>query len=415
MVYGPALQLGQLMTIEEMTNSGNNIISVITGLGAGTFTIVNPSATPETNNIWVNDVFQPLGVGTGTNNNNPFIKQCGGAAPTSVTQMTAVDGNAQTIVTANTPANPSATQSQSGSNAAWGQLNDVEKDDGIYCYVAIPIGSDVNPSNELILTNFGFGIPASALVLGVRVSIHRQALGGTSAVYDSSITLAGVGGSNNYAELNHWSGNQYAIYGSTTDTWGLGIGLTPAVINSSGFGINITLNGTGTPGNGVTAGIDYVSIQVFYQTSQTGNVPAGLYDINIVYETDTGFLTPPATNTNVAISFNAAGAHQIVLTNIPIGPTGTVARLIIITLAGTTEPFYFVPSEDGGVINDNTTTTATIDFFVTDLVESADYLFNVRANIPSGQGINVYSGRLVIWGMLFPDNSILKTKPIRRP
>jgi len=408
LVYGPALQVNQLMTIELMTNAGNNIIAPITALGAGTFTIANPSAVVETDGIWVDGQFQQLGVGTGTNNNNSTIKQAGGAAPTSLTQMAAVDGSAQNIVTANTAAAPSQSQAQSGADAAWTNLSNVTKDDGLYATVTMPNTFASNPSNILELTNFGFSIPATATVVGVRVLVHRQQISGTSAVYDKSITLAGVGGSNDYFGANPWAGNQNVAYGSDTDTWGLGIGLNPAIINSSSFGINISTLCTGAPGNGATAGIDYVTIQVFYQTSQTGDVPAGLYQINVVYETDTGFLTNPSVDSHVAISFNAAGAHQINITGLPIGPAGTVARNIIITQAGQTEPYWFVPGTSGGVINDNTTTTTILDFFATDLVDSADYLFNVRANIPSGQGINVYAARLAIWGLQQPDNSIIR-------
>jgi hypothetical protein len=403
LVYGPALQVGQQITIEEMTNPGNNIgPAPITALGAGTFTIVNPQAIAETDGIWVGDTFQVFGVGTGINNNNPTIKQCGGMPPTAASAMIAVDGNAQVIATAVYGPNACSIEAQTGSNASWSNMAGLQNDAGNPATCAMSAGGS---SNTLTLTGFNFGIPSTDVVEGVVVTIHRQQGAGTSAAYDSNISL--TAGGNNYYNPNPWSGNTYEVYGSATDTWGLGNGLTPAVVNSSTFGVNITLDCTGAPGNGATADIFYVTITIYTQSTITGNVPAGQYQINIVYETDTGFITPPSDSPNVAITFNAAGSHQMELTNVPIGPSGTVNRQIIITMPGTTEPFFFVPGTNGGVINDNATTTATLDFFETDLVDSADDQFDILASIPSGQGINLYNARLILWGMPYPNNSIL--------
>jgi hypothetical protein len=632
LVSGPALQSNQSITIQLMQNAGNNITAPIASLGTGTFTIVNTAAVNESNTA------QNAGVGTGVNSNNPTIKQCGGAAPTG-TPIVATNGAAQTIVITTTGALVPQSQSQSGSGAIWSNLSNIQIDDGQYAEVTLtPIGA-TNSSNALLLTNLGFNIPAIDTVTGVLVTVHRQQLSGISAARDENISLVGIDGSNNYFDSNSWEGNQYHTYGSNSDTWGLGEGLNPAIINSSSFGVSITLDCTSFPGNGCVAGIDYVTVEVFYATASSGYVPEGKYQIDVVYETDTGFLTPPApytiedtsstpssvaaivqtaimadpvpnstsltitltsfptanntllffvtsqggtvvtppvglidagnstagptapntsltiycwkriaqagdgktwtftfpghpdygeeggiaeiqgtpniqigyggatvsggtpgdytyaltpsigpytlasvvafftvcslgtasysvptpvtptptsyntdgqsggifiwnqtafaagpikvtnalgigscpvyalavitptttdTSNTIPIQFTASGNHAINLSNIPTGPSGIVARHIIITQADQTEPFWFIPQKDGGVIHDNVTTTTTLDFFATDLIESADYLFNVRAFIPSGQGINVYGARLLLYGMNHPDNSILR-------
>lgn len=78
---------------------------------------------------------------------------------------------------------------------------------------------------------------------------------------------------------------------------------------------------------------------------------------------------------------------------------------ILITKANENE-YFFLPSAFGGVVPAHTT-TATLDFDdTTDLVKSADYLFDIRETIPTGVGIGIYSGRLVIWG-IFGDGSVL--------
>jgi len=102
-------------------------------------------------------------------------------------------------------------------------------------------------------------------------------------------------------------------------------------------------------------------------------------------------------------SLNADGVHTVQLTNIPTGPSYVVQRQIIATQAGGTE-FFFIPN---GTIYDNTTTTFDVDFFDTDLVISADYLFDLMEVIPGGTGLCQYNGRLVIAGAFFYSQTAL--------
>jgi hypothetical protein len=105
----------------------------------------------------------------------------------------------------------------------------------------------------------------------------------------------------------------------------------------------------------------------------------------------------------VVCQVNCVGGHTITLTGIPTGPTGTVARLILGTTSGGTEMF-FIPNVPGSQseIDDNSTTTCTVDFFDTDLVASADYLFDNLEYIPAGGGMCKYRGRICIGGPYFP-------------
>lgn len=136
-------------------------------------------------------------------------------------------------------------------------------------------------------------------------------------------------------------------------------------------------------------------------TSGSGNVDAGVYQLAISFITDTGYVTPPgpligATYTPVIVT--APGGTVISVTGIPTGPTGTVGRQLFTSRANQIE-IFFIPSSDGGVINDNTTTTATLNFFDTDLVESGDYLFDLFPSIPGSNRygtINFYHNRTVI-------------------
>jgi len=134
----------------------------------------------------------------------------------------------------------------------------------------------------------------------------------------------------------------------------------------------------------------------------SGHVEAGIHIFAISYETDTGYITKPGPVIYATVT--APGNRQIDITGIPIGPTGTVARRILTTrridpakYTGNQDgyEFYFVPT---GRLADNTTITATVDFYDADLLATADYLFDQLGTIPAGVGITTYQNSLVVWG-----------------
>jgi len=138
----------------------------------------------------------------------------------------------------------------------------------------------------------------------------------------------------------------------------------------------------------------------------SGNLSAGFYISMVAFETDSGFITAPGPETPAVTE--CPGGRQIGFDPVPTGPTGTVARRILISKgipaalwAANPNPFgyelFFMPN---GRIDDNTTTVwPGIDFFDDDLVDSADYLFDNRATLPSGLGLTVYNNRVVLYGV----------------
>lgn len=159
----------------------------------------------------------------------------------------------------------------------------------------------------------------------------------------------------------------------------------------------------------------------------------GEYYIAISYITTSGYISPPGLLDPTYFIASSTGVSQDTkktISNIPIGPTGTAKRQILITKVGhpdwtpTSSPagfnggmagFYFLASPFGGLINDNTTTTATIDFnSVTDLIDSADYLFDQLPLIPAPVGFNNFGGRLAVYGMK-SDPNIIQFSTIGQP
>lgn len=152
-------------------------------------------------------------------------------------------------------------------------------------------------------------------------------------------------------------------------------------------------------------------------TSATnGVVTAGVHKLALVFETDTGFITRPGpidiSFIFTPISYNAPGGKKIDLTNLEVGAGGTGITLkhVLATKAGLLD-YYFVPN--GTVIN--ATTSLTIDFDDTVLVDSADYLFDIIRLIPAGLGLARYQGRMVLYGFPSPNGSLARVSRTGNP
>lgn len=131
----------------------------------------------------------------------------------------------------------------------------------------------------------------------------------------------------------------------------------------------------------------------------SGSVEPGDHLFAVAYITDTGFITAPGSSIAL-LSVPDPGGFKVNLSSIPIGPAGTSQRIILATRAIPDSlftgnlfgyEFFFIPN---GTIGNNTDTTATVDFYDLDLLESADYLFDNLSTIPAGVAILVYNGRL---------------------
>jgi hypothetical protein len=120
----------------------------------------------------------------------------------------------------------------------------------------------------------------------------------------------------------------------------------------------------------------------------------------VAYEMNSGYITAPGPN--IYTSLVSTGDKKIDVSNIPIGPSGTVARHIICTKViedyngnQSAQAYFFAY---GGRIGNNTETTVTLDFFDGQLVNSADYLFTQLSTIPASLGLLAYQGSLITWG-----------------
>lgn len=123
---------------------------------------------------------------------------------------------------------------------------------------------------------------------------------------------------------------------------------------------------------------------------------AGLRYYTVTFEDDLGYETkagPP-------VAWTSAADKKISLTAIPLGPAGTVRRHIWATAKDQADLFSLGKTA-GFVIDDNTTTTATLDFTDTDLVSNGvpyDALLTL-AEPRIAAGLGQYGNRLALHGV----------------
>lgn len=128
----------------------------------------------------------------------------------------------------------------------------------IKVYYSIPSTN----SDFLDATTFGFNVPTSATINGVKVEIERsQAASGS--VKDVTVRLLKAGtatGDNKADTTSSWpTSDTTATYGGAADLWGAT--LNASDVNATNFGVTLKVEGNA----GVdTARVDYVRITVYY-------------------------------------------------------------------------------------------------------------------------------------------------------
>lgn len=133
---------------------------------------------------------------------------------------------------------------------------------------------DAGESSELECSDFGFSIPLTATIVGYEVVIeaNEQPLSGLGQVTIAHVQLfAGAATSDDKGDDQALTtaATQYT-YGGAADDWNAG--LSPADVNSSGFGVGIILEAT----SAVIAEVDFVTITVYYTEEGGGGEEAPL-------------------------------------------------------------------------------------------------------------------------------------------
>ena len=139
-----------------------------------------------------------------------------------------------------------------------------------------------------------------------------------------------------------------------------------------------------------------------------GHTDPGKHLFAVVAETNSGFLTAPASIT----LFTTAAGSSVSFGAIPTSGLASVtkrhivATKVIPSYDGNTTgyQFFFIPN---ATINDNTTLFLNnISFYDADLLDDASYLLDNYSEIPAGVGLTFYHNRLVLY-TTFNDISLM--------
>lgn len=131
----------------------------------------------------------------------------------------------------------------------------------------------------------------------------------------------------------------------------------------------------------------------------TKNISVGRHVWGVVYETDTGHITVlPLT----ALTSAVHAGQMADLSVIPTGPAGTAKRHIVVSKVIPNfdsnllnYEVFFLPN---GTLNDNTTTVlANVEFYDSELLDSADYLKDLYGTAPNTAGACTFGNRVVLW------------------
>ncbi|HEX8184663.1 MAG TPA: hypothetical protein VF747_07920 [Blastocatellia bacterium] len=162
----------------------------------------------------------------------------------------------------NGPRAPATVTQELNGTVAWQSINNAKVEDGFYA-TATQNNSPAVASHTLILSNFGFSLPAGAVINGVVVEIRRAA---NSTVKDLGLVLfTGTESSEDRADTSTlWPVSfSYRTYGTPSDAWGLT--LTPELINSSSFSVRFAVVvSNGNVFDPAEARLDNVRVTVHY-------------------------------------------------------------------------------------------------------------------------------------------------------
>lgn len=189
-----------------------------------------------------------------------------------------VSGTCSDLVTTKAT-NAGVATSGGGTGSLWGNLPGATADDN--SFANSQIGGSL--SRDLLATNYGFSIPANAIINGIQVIIGRRA-NRSNSLSDNKLYLriGGIAtGTNKALPSTIWSTTEtVANYGSNSDLWGTTT-LTPAIINAANFGVVLAV--INNKDEDTTASVNYIQITVTYTlpgsiqwyTVSSGGTPIG--------------------------------------------------------------------------------------------------------------------------------------------
>lgn len=153
-------------------------------------------------------------------------------------------------------------ETTSGGN--WVNVANAGANDGSTAYVGL--GSGNTESKDLKCTNFGAAIDAAATIDGVLLEYEIRLTIFTAHDYSIQLVISDSRAGNIKASNSFDTSTTIYSLGGAADTWGLS--LTPAIVNSSTFGVALKIE---RDASSTIAHLDFVRLTIYYTL---GGLPA---------------------------------------------------------------------------------------------------------------------------------------------
>lgn len=165
--------------------------------------------------------------------------------------------------------------------------------------------------------------------------------------------------------------------------------------------------GDGTPARKIGGTTPTTTITV--ANGAAGHTDAGLHIFGYVYETDTGYLTPPGG----LVAFSTVAGFSVSFSTVANSTDTFAAKKHIVASKAITNyngdvngyTLYFIP--DAIIPNNTGTTLSNISFYDADLLEDASHLSDNFSEIKAGVNLGIYHNRLCLVGQ-YADISIVR-------
>lgn len=268
--------------------------------------------------------------------------------------------------------------------------------------VASPNGAAQNGFLVTITTSAAHGLSAgqSVTISGVSISGYNGTFSVVSIISTfqftyiagaSGLAASGGGTSASATATIQTTTSHGFVAGQLVTTAGIGIAgyngtfQVTAVPDATHFSFTAATGGLAASGTGTAAA--------------AGNIPAGVHQVCVIFQTRQGYLTQPSP----ATKWTASGGKRAVVGNIPIGPSNVVARILCFTGTGGASFFYTTNNttlfSGNMVVGDNTTVSVVVDFSDAILLSgtNVDNLFPL-IELSDSAGVIDYAQRLFWWG-----------------
>ncbi|MBK5285602.1 MAG: hypothetical protein JJE25_09365, partial [Bacteroidia bacterium] len=177
-----------------------------------------------------------------------------------------LNSNAQSSSQGNNNGNTFTTVAIAGSSSTWLNTSNVSVADNVYSVNGSNLPATGNYTNYLVVTEFGFSIPAGNNIDGIKVSVTRREDNSEVKDYRLRLLKSNIIGTTDRISSVAWpTTNSTRAYGSSTDLWG--DTWTLSDINSTGFGVAIAVQRVVGGAFPVAARIDNIRITVYYSTT----------------------------------------------------------------------------------------------------------------------------------------------------